>query len=157
MPKKEELIGPAKGEEFVPVIFARSSQDAQRYRQLLEDHDIEAFVGYDDIEGQSEVDFEISQGTPVLVSESSLADADEIIADRDEQDEFITDGLGEASDEEEEDEYEDLSPTSEEDEINTEDDVASLVEGLVEGLVDDHDDHDDHEVAYTDEMDDEDY
>jgi len=151
MPKKEELIGPAKGEEFVPVIFARSSQDAQRYRQLLEDHDIEAFVGYDDIEGQSEVDFEISQGTPVLVSESSLADADEIIADRDEQDEFITDGLGEASDEEEEDEYEDLSPTSEEDEINTEDDVASLVEGLVEGLVDDH------EVAYTDEMDDEDY
>ncbi len=151
MPKKEELIGPAKGEEFVPVIFARSSQDAHRYRQLLEDHDIEAFVGYDDIEGQSEVDFEISQGTPVLVSESSLADADEIIADRDEQDEFITDGLGEASDEEEEDEYEDLSPTSEEDEINTEDDVASLVEGLVEGLVDDH------EVAYTDEMDDEDY
>jgi len=151
MPKEEDLIGPAKGEEFVPVVFARSPQEAQRYRQLLEDHDVEAFVGYKAIEGWGEVNYDISEGTPILVSENSLADAEEIIADRDEQDEFITDGLGEASDEEEEDEYEDLSPTSEEDEINTEDDVASLVEGLVEGLVDDH------EVAYTDEMDDEDY
>ncbi|RKY27017.1 MAG: hypothetical protein DRP83_03150 [Planctomycetota bacterium] len=148
MPKEEDLIGPAKGEEFVPVVFARSPQEAQRYRQLLEDHDVEAFVGYKAIEGWGEVNYDISEGTPILVSENSLADAEEIIADRDEQDEFITDGLGESLDEE--DEYEDLSPTSEEDEIDTEDDVASLVEGLI-------DDHDDHEVAYTDEMDDEEY
>jgi hypothetical protein len=116
---------------------------------LLEDHDIEAFVGDDSIEGQGEAEYDISLGTPVFVSESFLDEATEIITDRDEQDDFITDELAGTSCDEDGDELDDLSPTSEEDELGIdESDVASLVEGL---------EVDDMDVAYTDEADEDNY
>jgi hypothetical protein len=94
--------------DFVPVAFARSLQEAEEYRQLLDDHDIPAIVDTEDHaakhSGQSAQRQDFSHGVPVLVPEALLDEAGEVIAERDETDEF---GLDKGdSDEPEEDEEE---------------------------------------------------
>ncbi|MCJ7543551.1 MAG: hypothetical protein MUP47_03130 [Phycisphaerae bacterium] len=91
--------------DFVPAVFARSIEEAEEYRQLLDDHDIPAIVGGDDrpagATGQPPQPKVFSRGVPVLVPEAMLDEAGEVIAERDETDTF---GLQEEEEEDEEDE-----------------------------------------------------
>ncbi len=94
--------------DFVPAVFARSVEEAEEYRQLLDDHDIPAIVGGEDRpEGRSDQPGQrggFSRGVPVLVPEALLDEAGEVIAERDEADEF--DLKKEEADEEEDEEEE---------------------------------------------------
>lgn len=107
-------FGPS-GEEytdFVPVVFARSPEEAQRYQELLSDHDIPAMIG-----GDKDSDSDaapcanpcsggMSRGVPVMVPDVLLDEASEIIADREDVDEFAL----EEDEVEEEDDLLGLSP-----------------------------------------------
>ncbi|NBB95475.1 MAG: hypothetical protein GVY16_07005 [Planctomycetes bacterium] len=91
---QDDSIDFEKGDEFVPVVSARDDDEAEEYRQLLEDHEIEATVGYDGLDDRDEIDVEdrsMSRGIPVLVPESLLDEASEIIADREDDEEFAVD------------------------------------------------------------------
>lgn len=82
------------GEEhsgLVPAVVARSADEAEKYFELLKDHDIPAKVATND----AEIDDvrvacprSMSHGIPVLVPEDMLDEASEVIADREEADEF---------------------------------------------------------------------
>lgn len=92
--------------DFVPAVFARSLEEAEDYRQLLDDHDIPAIIGDEgpsaDAEGKPAPRAGFSHGLPVLVPEALLDEAGEVIAERDETDAF---GLVEDDDEEEDEEF----------------------------------------------------
>ena len=106
---QEPFDQPDELAEFVPAVVARSFEEAERYRDLLDDHDIPAILGTDEeVDQMGDEDRRlarrrgITHGIPVLVPETLLDEASEIISDReafeifqDEEDEF---------DEEEEDE-----------------------------------------------------
>ena len=90
-------------EEFVPVIFARSAEDAEQYRQLLEDHGIEAIIGTEDFGAHINMDaVEIGGncGFPVLVSEICLDEASRVIANREDMNGFDLDDEDIVEDEE---------------------------------------------------------
>ena len=116
MSSEENLIDPTKKDEYVPAVFAHSQKEADMYHQLLLDHEIESIVGYKDTECPEDAIEGMTHGLPVLVLESYLDEASEIIADRDDQDEFEED---EFENDEDEDEFDDFSPASE-DELNKE-------------------------------------
>jgi len=93
MPLDEEKFDSFEDEapsDFVPAIFARSVDEAEKYRELLDDHDIPALVGSEDF-GNKKDKRKMSRGVPVLVPESLLDEASEIIAEKEELDEFETD------------------------------------------------------------------
>lgn len=108
--KNEPLEVPEDDEaDFVPAVFVRSPEEAERFRQLLDDHDIPAVVATDEeIAGgeDSENDLEppagTSQGTAVLVPAALLDDANQVIADFEDADRFQA-----AADELDEDEEDD--------------------------------------------------
>lgn len=81
--------------DFVPVAFARSVEDAEQYRELLNDHDIPAMVANPDDLNEKAVKSDsrsaITHGVPVLVPDVLLDEASEIIADREDVDEFSSD------------------------------------------------------------------
>jgi hypothetical protein len=112
MPADGEDLGPSGSEyeEFVPVVYARSEDDAEKYRQLLEDHDIPALI---DDESEDEDEQQkgkakrrrgLRHGVPILVPEAMLDEASEVIADREDFDEFAP--SDEAEEEEDEDDGE---------------------------------------------------
>jgi hypothetical protein len=108
MARNEKNRDSSREEEFVPVVFARSAKEAEEYRQLLEDHDIEAVVESEE-EPLEPIDVPkkrspVPRGLPVLVRESFLDEASEIIADREEMDELETVET-EEEDEEEDDTF----------------------------------------------------
>ncbi len=92
--------------EFIPAVFARSVKEAEEFRELLEDHGIKALVGTEADESDAETDVvsgRVPHGVPVLVPGAFLDEAGEIIADREDTDEF---DLGEkAEDEDDDDEF----------------------------------------------------
>ena len=97
-----------EGDDFVPALLARDLAEAQEYCDLLSDHDIPARVGVDDEpleEGSSEQRLAgrrgMTHGVPVLVPETLLDEASEVIADRDDFSDFDED------DEDDDDEDED--------------------------------------------------
>jgi hypothetical protein len=112
-PDEEEFEGQEEEySDFVPAVFARSLNEAQKYQELLNDHDIPAIVGLDE-ELQSEDDTPhvkrrkgMTHGVPVLVPEVLLDEASEVIADREEHDEFETDEDDDLEDDEDEEEEE---------------------------------------------------
>jgi hypothetical protein len=90
--------------DFVPAVFARSPEEAEQYRQLLDDHDIPAIVADEDRAdktGQPAPRKGFSRGVPVLVPEALLEEAGDVIAERDETDTF---GREEKDEDEEDDE-----------------------------------------------------
>ena len=111
MPLDNEMFGvesfEAGDEAFVPAVFARSGDEADQYCQLLSDHDVPAKVGADEDPLDEDEDHRaasqrgITHGVPVLVPESLLDEASEIIADREDFAEFDDE---EEDEEEEEDE-----------------------------------------------------
>ena len=70
--------------EYVPVIYARSPDEADKYRQLLEDHDIPAMVDEEYEPGPIRASRKAFGGVPVLVPQSLLEDAREFITEIDE-------------------------------------------------------------------------
>jgi len=132
-----DSIEPGEG-DFVPVLFARNLEEAEEYCDLLSDHDIPARPGMDDeVPDEEEVEQQqasrrgMTHGVAVLVPETLLDEASEVIADRDEFGEF-----------EEDDE-----------DVDDEDDEALGLTGLdsQEALLDDEEDDE-----LLDEVDDED-
>jgi hypothetical protein len=137
-PDEEEFEGQEEEySDFVPAVFARSLNEAQKYQELLNDHDIPAIVGLDE-ELQSEEDTPrvkrrkgMTHGVPVLVPEVLLDEASEVIADREEHDEFETDDdddLDDDEDDEEEEEFE-LEESEELDEEEEEEEEEEEDEG----------------------------
>jgi len=100
----------------VPAVFVRSPAEAERFRQLLDDHDIPAVVATDNEIAESE-DSEsrlgrltgTTQGTAVLVPAVLLDDASQVIADFEDTERFqaAADELDEyeKDEEDEEDEF----------------------------------------------------
>lgn len=108
--------------EFVPAVFARNAEDAEEYRELLEDHDIPAIIGIDEEEeeslGRAGRRRGLSHGVPVLVPEALLDEASEIIADREENDDFV-----ENDEEDEEDDEEEAEEELNEEELEEEEEL----------------------------------
>jgi len=77
--------------DFVPAVFARSIEEAEKYRELLNDHDIPAVMGDEEEEDDSTRRPRrrgMTRGVPVLVPEALLDEASEIIADREQLEEY---------------------------------------------------------------------
>jgi hypothetical protein len=118
-PIDDELAG------FVSVVFARNVAQAERFRELLEDHDIPALVGTsDDIDEDSE-EWQaarrqgMTRGVPVMVPDALLDEAGEVIADLDD-----TTGLEEDEEDEEEEEEEEVEAGEDEDEDDDDDEAG---------------------------------
>ena len=92
--------------DFVPTFLARSTEEAEGYRQLLDDHDIPAIVGTDEDLDEKGSPLEaarrpgMTHGVPVLVPDVLLDEASEVIADRGKIDELDEDDLEEDQDDE---------------------------------------------------------
>ena len=102
--KDEDRIPDNEQEQYVPAVFARDEKEAEAFRELLADHDIEALVGYEQLKTQPEreaTEVQLGRGLPVLVPEALLDEASAVISDREDQDEFE---LGEELEDEDEDE-----------------------------------------------------
>ena len=90
---------------YVPVAYAKGLSEAERYRQLLEDHDIPALLD-EDLEADPPARRRPgTHGVPILVPESLLEDSREFIADFEERDSLIEEEDEEDSDDED-DEFE---------------------------------------------------
>lgn len=122
MASREDEFEPAGAEEysdFVPAVFARNVDEAEEYRELLNDHDIPAMVGnLDDDENTPRRG--MTRGVPVLVPEVLLDEASEIIAELEEEDEFDEEDVD--GDEIDDDENEDLFDDEDEEDIDLLDD-----------------------------------
>ena len=110
MPDNDETFDPGSYEAdhsgFVPACFARNMDEAEDYCGLLSDHDIPARAGVDeDLLDERDPEHEVASkrgmthGVPVLVPETLLDEASEVIADRDDFVDFDDD---EEDDDEEE-------------------------------------------------------
>lgn len=89
-PEEQEHAG------FVPVMVARSAEEAKQYCELLSDHDIPALAGNDKIDSSPDDCHTtpcrgITHGVAVLVPEELLEEAGEVIAQREDADEFLVD------------------------------------------------------------------
>ena len=122
MSAKEDKFDPSEEEfaDFVPAVFARSVEEAEVYRELLNDHDIPAIVGLDEDLKADDTSKNrrrgMTHGVPVLVPEALLDEASEVIADREDADEFAEEDEVEEEEEEEFEELKPLTPDGEEDE-----------------------------------------
>jgi len=76
---------------LVPVILARSPEEAEVYCELLHDHDVAAVVGDEDsLDANGHpVQHGMTHGVPVLVPEPMLDEAGEIIASREDSEELL--------------------------------------------------------------------
>ncbi len=87
----------AGSQGFVAVVVARSAKHAEMFRVLLEDHDIPSILGTEDDIGNSndadpsQEESALTLGVSVLVPEGLLDEAGEIIADREDFEEFDAD------------------------------------------------------------------
>ena len=112
MLSNDEVLGESRDDlsDFVPAVVARSADEAEQYRELLDDHDIPAIIGTDE-DLPAEEDGEgarpdpiVVRGVPVMVPETLLDEASKIISDRQEFNGF---SLGEDEfEDEDEDEFE---------------------------------------------------
>jgi len=97
----------ANPDGLVAVVFARDENEAEHYCELLEDHDIPAFIGVvtwgnadETVEaGAKGAGPSIWRGVPVLVPEVLLDEAGEVVADHDDTGDFQFDDELEDDDE----------------------------------------------------------
>lgn len=105
-------------DNFVPAVFARSADEAEVYCELLNDHEIPAVVGDDDLlaENGHPVQHGMTHGLPVLVPEPMLDEAGAVIASREEaEDLLIVDDDNPAKDYDDEDTHFGLTEVDEDD------------------------------------------
>ncbi len=94
-PDKEEF-DPVEEEHagFVPAVIACSAEEAELYCELLNDHEIPALVGNDTLDSDDGEQCKVTHsramthGVPVMVPEVLLDEASEVIADREDLEEF---------------------------------------------------------------------
>lgn len=135
-------------EDFLPVVYARSADEAQEYQQLLEDHDIPVKIGDEDDESQSGKDKKKrAVGIPLMVPEDRLDEASDIIANQEEE---VEDEDEDFDDDEDEDQEvgqeltEEDDPVGEEGEFEfDEEGMGDLGDDLSDAEFDDEDDADD--------------
>jgi hypothetical protein len=138
-----DVFGNDEYGEFVPAVFARSRESADKYREVLEDHDIPVVLS--DERGDEDTDDELApprpgmtNGVAVMVPDALLDEASEIIANREETEDFeedeefddeedgdftLGDGFGEADEEDvgiEEEEEDDLFADLDDDDLDEE-------------------------------------
>jgi len=91
--------------KLVPAVFARSVDEAEVYRELLEDHDIPAIVADDDDDAEHVAAGapELIHGVPIMVPEPMLDEAGEVIAHREDLVPFQSDEEEDPFEEEEDD------------------------------------------------------
>jgi hypothetical protein len=150
---EEEEIDASSDDQYVPAVFARSEDEAEELRQLLEDHGIEAVLGDEDDSSPPSADPDtthgaITHGVAVLVPEMYLDEASEIIADREDADEFESDA--EAEEDEEDDEFA-IGDEDDEDgffQIEEEDDEAYDDEEESDEYLDENEDADEDEDEF---------
>ena len=139
----DELAG------FVPVMFVPTVEEAERLRDLLEDHDIPSSVGADegvDLDADAADAVESippnpNRGTAVLVPRALLDEAQEIVADIEDSDEFVLSGDEEEEQEENElDFVEPIEPDTE-DVFEDQDDLLPDIEEDDESVDDDPEEH----------------
>ena len=88
MSENEDSFDEDEMGEFVPAVVARSAEEAETYRVLLDDHDIPAIVATDEELdelaqcGKAIHRGTVSHGMPVFVPESLLDEAGQIISER---------------------------------------------------------------------------
>jgi hypothetical protein len=123
-------------EEFIPAVYARNEDDAEKYCALLEDHDIPVMVGRETEEDSGARSSSISRSVPILVPEAFLDEASEIIADSEDTQGFLDD------DEEFEDEDDDDEEFDFADNIDDDDDLEDEEKEGFMGFDDDDDDVD---------------
>lgn len=83
MPVHDEKVGGRgqdEADQYVPVLYAHSVEEAERYCQLLEDHDIPAIVDDDYEDLESFHSSGVRQGVPVLAPGSFQEEAQALIA-----------------------------------------------------------------------------
>ena len=116
MPAEEEPFDSESfdKDDYVPAFFARSLAEAEEYCELLSDHEIPARTGLDeellvdaDPDHRAASRLGMTHGVPVLVPESLLDEASEVIADREDLAEFEEESeeADEQEDEEDEDDF----------------------------------------------------
>lgn len=141
MSQQEEPQEP-QGElsQFVAAVMARDVEEAEQYRDLLDDHDIPAILGTDEeLDEMEDEDRRLARhrgmthGIPVLVPESLLDEASEIISDREAFEPFSEDE-DELEDEEDDEEFDlhdegDDFDLDEDEEFDEEDDFYEDEEG----------------------------
>lgn len=129
---------------YVPAVVARNLEEAEAYQELLTDNEIPAVIGEID-ESQKPRKRGMTRGVPVLVPESLLDEASEIIAQAEEEEEE----LGEEDEFEDEDEDGDEDEEGEFDEEEEEDEEEfGLEEDEEEGEFED-----DEELEFDEEED----
>ena len=127
-----------KTDEFVPVLFADSLEEAEEYSQLLEDHGIKGLVDLEQdgknliadnkVDETDETDTDdISHGVPIFVHKSDVAEANEIISEHDDLEVFAL-GEDELSDDDEDDDF-GMGPDT-----GNDDDLRSLEEDSLEEM-----------------------
>ncbi|MDD4888762.1 MAG: DUF2007 domain-containing protein [Phycisphaerae bacterium] len=144
--EKKKNGEPAKPQEFVPVIYARSATEAEFYKGLLTSNDIPAVIEEEAGEVIGMPSSIVGQGVPILVPDELLDEASEIIAEH-----------GNNEEEEELDEYEDIDEESDDldEEFDDDDELDDEAEDEDEELDDLDDDLDDDDVDDLDELDEE--
>jgi len=114
MPAEEEPFDSESfdKDDYVPAFFARNLAEAEEYCELLSDHEIPARAGLDEeLLADADPDHHaasrrgMTHGVPVLVPESLLDEASEVIADREDLDEFEDDEEEEEEEEEDEEDF----------------------------------------------------
>ena len=128
--------------DYVPAFFARDMEEAGEYCELLADHDIPARAGIEDELTAEDSEHRtagrrgMTHGVPVLVPETLLDEASEIIADREDFANFEEDDIAEEDADDEEFGLAPAEPGADEEDEDDEDDEDE------EDFLDDDDDED---------------
>ncbi len=94
-------IDPEEMGDYIPVVYGRCLEEAEKYRQLLEDHDVPAIIDEEYEPGSAQSPGDVTRGVPVLVPESLLDEARAYIAGLEEMNELVVkdDNLNDDDDE----------------------------------------------------------
>lgn len=82
-------INPEEMGDYIPAVYGRCLEEAEKYRQLLEDHDVPAIIDEEYEPGSAQNPGDVTQGVPVLVPESLLDEARAYIASLEEMKELV--------------------------------------------------------------------
>ena len=149
MSENEDSFDEDEMGEFVSVVVARSPEEAEMYRVLLDDHDIPAILATDEgleelaEDGRTILQGAVSHGTPVLVPESLLDEASQVISEREDFQDLELGSDEEEEEEEEEDDLQELGELTELDDETGEEDFDPSAEEPFDAAGDFYDDTDD--------------
>ena len=143
----DELINPEdEQEDYVPVVFAGSVEEAAEFEALLTDHDVPAVISSEeDDSGKGSGKFvkrrRLTHGVPVLVPVGLLDEASEIISDRENMNEYDENMDLDEEDEDDTLEFtEDLGAVDVEEEDDDEDDLSADPDDVADDLDDEDED-----------------